>query len=192
MWCLKYLLRLFFSLFTHILHPVNFLPSSVLDICNLSTSLIQCSSLLIVMTFLVFLYTLPRLFFVCFTITAPYHIKETAHVFTALILFQTLSVFLMINRVLLKYSKQKFFFRPLCLILLNKVIDKQKMVKLFSIFQCVPLSLTFSISVSGVPYKSQIVIVTNCHHEICLSWNQPLTNIPHMMPTAFASSSLIF
>ena len=96
--------RLFSSPFTHIFHFINPLPPSILDTDNLSTSLLRCSSLFIAMTFLVFLFISSSSLFVHFTIPASYLITETAHVFTAIILFLPLSLIFMINFVLFKHS----------------------------------------------------------------------------------------
>ena len=51
--------------------------------------------------------------------------------------------------------------------------------------------LPFLISMSGVPCKSRIAMVTNCHPEIGLFWYQLLPNLLHMMSTLCSSSSLI-
>ena len=116
MWCLTYHPRLLSSAFAHIFNPVSPLPPSILDTYNLSKSLLGCSSIFIFMTFLVFRSISSNSHFV--TIPAPYLIKETAHLFIAMILFLSLNLLFMINFVLLKYSPRNFSFVLLSLILL--------------------------------------------------------------------------
>ena len=76
--------------FAPILYPINPLRSSFLDICNLSTSLLGCSSFFIVITFLVFLSTSSRSFvrsFCPFYRTFTISHQRNSHVFIAMILF---------------------------------------------------------------------------------------------------------
>ena len=100
MWCFTYHRRLFPSPFTQIFHFVNPFPPSILDTDNLSTSLLKCSSWVIAMTCLVFLFISSSCLLVHFIIPAPYLIKETAHVFIVKILFLPLILLFMINFVL--------------------------------------------------------------------------------------------
>ena len=124
MWCLTYHLRLFSCAFTHILHSINPFPSSIPDTYNLSTLLLGCSSLLIVMTFLVFLFISSSSLFIHFTKPAPYLIKERPHVFIAMFLFLPVSLHYMINFFLFRYSLRKFSFILLSLILLYSKIPR--------------------------------------------------------------------
>ena len=103
MWCLVYHPRLF-SASTYTLHPINPPPPSILETYTLSISLLGYSFLFNVMTFLVFLSVSSSSLFVHFTIPALYLLKETAHVFIAMILFLPLSLLFMINFFLLRYS----------------------------------------------------------------------------------------
>ena len=74
--------------------------------------------------FLAFLSISSNLLIVDFTITVPYLIKETAHVFIVIILSLPLSLLFIIDFVLLEYFIGKFSFIPLSLILLySKMLD---------------------------------------------------------------------
>ena len=107
-----------FSALTHILHRINPLLIFSLDTCNLTISLLGCSYLFIVMTFLVFLFISSSLLFVHFKIPVTYLIKNTVHVYIAMILLLPLNPLFIINFVLLKYSLRIFSFTLLSLILL--------------------------------------------------------------------------
>ena len=123
MWCLVYHPRLF-SASTYPLHPINPPPPAILETYTLSISLLGSSFLFNVMTFLVFLSISSGSLFVHFTIPASYLLKETAHVFIAVILFLPLSLLFMINFFLLRYYLKKFSFILLSLILLHSKISR--------------------------------------------------------------------
>ena len=75
MQCLTNHSRLIFSTFTHILHPISFVPLSILDTYNLSTSLLRRNYLFISVAFSSLSVYLIKFAFIHFTKPAPYLIK---------------------------------------------------------------------------------------------------------------------
>ena len=109
-----------FPLLSHILYPINPFPPSILDTYNLLTLLLGCNSLFTVMTFCLS----HQVYFLSILQYLHHLIKETTHVFIAMILFLPLSIRFMINFVLVKYSLRKFSFILLSLILLYSKIPR--------------------------------------------------------------------
>ena len=113
MWCLTYHSRLFCSASTH----TCILAIFFLYTYNLSISFLGCSSLFNVMTFLVFLSVSSSSLFVYFTVPAPYFIKETAHVFIAMILVYFSWLILFSSVILSKSSPSSCCFPWFCFFL---------------------------------------------------------------------------
>ena len=127
----------------------------------MSTSLLRHNSLFNLKTFLVFLSIPSSSLFVHFTKSAPYLIKETAHV---------LSLLFMINFVLRRYSLRNFSVILLSLILLYSKIPRY----------LYPFFSTYLVrSPSGIPTPSDDTTFS------LFNTNTPQSFIPSAIPESF-------